>query len=172
MIKKLVTTAVLMLSLVFISCSKEENTQEMKDDSKSISADPEKPGTYFKENKANRYWTDGCKSRNNYTCVIVVSNSQISFDRKPFPVDDAFKEEYIKSKLSEVIINLNPKELEIFKSTLEFNSDKKMISWDLELLRKGAPKTLKTILAEISVYMGGDAQNLYIMDKEGKEIKL
>lgn len=70
------------------------------------------------------------------------------------------------------MVNLDAKELELFKSRLEFNADNKLVSWDLALLRKGAPKTLKTILADISVYMGGDSQNLYITDKDGKEFKL
>lgn len=86
--------------------------------------------------------------------------------------NDAEKEGYLSDKLPFLSENLSATELALFKESMEFNQENALISWNMTLLEKGSKERFDSVMVNISSEMGGNIDNIVIIDTLGNERKI
>ncbi|QQU04924.1 TlpA family protein disulfide reductase [Myroides odoratus] len=81
------------------------------------------------------------------------------------------KENYIKDKIPMLYTNLNHVELDSFKNRMLLK-DEKLLSFDMNLLRKGTKNDFDSILVNITRDLGGNIEKIILTDSVGKETKI
>lgn len=84
--------------------------------------------------------------------------------------DDSFKDSYLKSNLPKVL-TLDKQEIGLFKETMLFTDDKKLETWNIELLEKAYPKLdeYTEILGYLCGELGEDTEKIIIVYIDGTE---
>lgn len=81
------------------------------------------------------------------------------------------KDIYIKNKLPMIYKNLNESEIDLFKKSMEFK-DNFLFTYDMDLLKKGVKSDFDSVIVNISREMGGNINNIVIIDSLGRESKI
>ncbi|EHQ42729.1 hypothetical protein [Myroides odoratus] len=167
----------LLCTISFISCETEE--KELVSNNNSTLDLPAKPGTYLYKNMENRwFWLSGCTGTSGL-CVIEVKKLETAPDRinlTPYKGDhlqlEDLKNVYIAENLIEVQKNLDVNELITFKEIMKFNSDKNLVSYDLDLLEKAyqSKDLFYNKVSEITLKLDQKTENIIIVEESGKEI--
>lgn len=79
------------------------------------------------------------------------------------------KDIYIKEKMPFILENLSTIELASFKEAMLFNEENALISYDMDLLEKGAGKYFDSVITNITRDFGGDISRIILVDEFGNE---
>lgn len=79
------------------------------------------------------------------------------------------KDTYIKEKMPFILENLSTTELASFKEAMLFNDENALISYDMDLLEKGAGKYFDSVITNITRDFGGDISRIILVDEFGNE---
>ncbi|MCP1995870.1 hypothetical protein [Flavobacterium sp. HSC-61S13] len=158
----------LVFASITVSCEKEDSIMDYGSD--KVSYNKVEPGTYHYPNQKNRLFADGCNSKSNATCVLVVTAyNQPVIDFEEVDVEESFKDSYLDFNMPVLKKNLTKESFSIFKKTMVFNSQYALISWDMDLLETGAKEYFENYITIITEKMGADINRIVIVYESGME---
>lgn len=159
-----------MMTVVVVSCEKDNQDTTLGDAiEKKVASKPKKPGTYHYKKMVNGYY-QGCDEGKGVCVLYVTEYGTTVPNLEPLIKDVSLQKDiYLKTKIPAIFKNLNTNEIAEFKEIMVLNEDKALISYDMDLLKKGTLKEFDAVITSITKDLGGDTSRIILVSPSGEE---